>query len=540
MADKDTSGLPLARSQAVTDRLYGSVGGNSRGIQIGDLNVRQRVVGLGQTGLAGPVRYVRTPPVTVTFTTGSPGTVNWTAHGLLADDPVVFSLPRDKGVCTATIASPGVLTKNGHGFAADDPVKLSTTGALPTGLSAGWYEGGTTLYVRNPTANTFELATTVGGASIATSGTQSGVHRVMRSSSMPVGLTEGTIYFVRNPTTNAFEVSATAGGASINLTGANAIGKVRGQTGNDSNDGTANDRAHAWLTWNRAVQYANDETSAGSDTVKAYFAEGYYVKGSIFGRKGSATAYCLFSGVQSAHHNGNCVIAGSITVTANYFTHLFLEEFTIRPSGQTACQVFHNGMLELQYIEISLKSNGLAWDASQYSKILNYTDMWIVGNGAAASYFALVQTYGSIYVANAGTNVYFENISFSIGVIVANANSYIRIPVTSFPTNGTTGKKFALSTRSLISAAGSDASYIPGDVAGTVDDTSAYVASQGYNLVTQYPVSTYAGRPTAPPEGMFAIFTDSNTAAWGATIAGGGANRVLGYFNGTNWTVAAL
>lgn len=39
-------------------------------------------------------------------------------------------------------------------------------------------------------------------------------------------------------------------------------------------------------------------------------------------------------------------------------------------------------------------------------------------------------------------------------------------------------------------------------------------------------------------EGDIACVTDSNTATWGATIAGGGANNVLAHFNGTNWTVA--
>lgn len=38
--------------------------------------------------------------------------------------------------------------------------------------------------------------------------------------------------------------------------------------------------------------------------------------------------------------------------------------------------------------------------------------------------------------------------------------------------------------------------------------------------------------------GMIAYVTDSNTATWGATIAGGGANKVLAWYNGTNWTVA--
>ena len=75
------------------------------------------------------------------------------------------------GTVTITIASPGVFTFNNHGAAAGTAVTLSTTGALPTGLTAG-----TTYYVVSPAANTFQLSATVGGAAINTSGTQSGTH----------------------------------------------------------------------------------------------------------------------------------------------------------------------------------------------------------------------------------------------------------------------------------------------------------------------------------------------------------------------------
>jgi hypothetical protein len=47
----------------------------------------------------------------------------------------------------------------------------------------------------------------------------------------------------------------------------------------------------------------------------------------------------------------------------------------------------------------------------------------------------------------------------------------------------------------------------------------------------------FASLPTGA-EGMTASVTDSTTATWGATISGGGANHVLAYHNGTNWTVA--
>ncbi len=85
---------------------------------------------------------------------------------------------------TVTIASPGVMTWAGHNFASNDTIVLSTSGALPTGLSANKI-----YFVRNPTADTFELSATSGGASINTSGSQSGTHKARISTSA----TSGTI-----------------------------------------------------------------------------------------------------------------------------------------------------------------------------------------------------------------------------------------------------------------------------------------------------------------------------------------------------------
>jgi hypothetical protein len=72
---------------------------------------------------------------------------------------------------TMTIASPCVVTATGHGLTSGDPIQLTTSGALPTGLTAG-----TTYYAVVLDANTFNLAATLGGANINTSGTQSGTH----------------------------------------------------------------------------------------------------------------------------------------------------------------------------------------------------------------------------------------------------------------------------------------------------------------------------------------------------------------------------
>lgn len=73
---------------------------------------------------------------------------------------------------TITIASPGVVTHTGHGLVPNAPYVITTTGALPTGLTAG-----TTYYVKTVvTVDTFTLSASPGGTVINTSGSQSGTH----------------------------------------------------------------------------------------------------------------------------------------------------------------------------------------------------------------------------------------------------------------------------------------------------------------------------------------------------------------------------
>lgn len=92
------------------------------------------------------------------------------------------------GAVTMTIASPGVFTLTAHGLVLDDLIYLTTTGALPTGLAAN-----TRYYVVSvPDANTFTVSATKGGAAINTTGSQSGVHTLLRS---PYGVGDGSTTF---------------------------------------------------------------------------------------------------------------------------------------------------------------------------------------------------------------------------------------------------------------------------------------------------------------------------------------------------------
>lgn len=91
------------------------------------------------------------------------------------------------GTPTISNASPGVVTLNGHGLLNGNKVYLTSTGALPTGLSQN-----TLYYVVSATTNTFSLSATLGGAAINTSSAGSGTHSLFRC---PYGLGDGSTTF---------------------------------------------------------------------------------------------------------------------------------------------------------------------------------------------------------------------------------------------------------------------------------------------------------------------------------------------------------
>lgn len=92
------------------------------------------------------------------------------------------------GAVTVTIASPAVFTLSSHGLSVGDRIRLSTTGALPTGLAAS-----TDYFVSAvPSSSTFRVSATLGGSDVNTSGSQSGVHTAQY---FPYGAGDGSTTF---------------------------------------------------------------------------------------------------------------------------------------------------------------------------------------------------------------------------------------------------------------------------------------------------------------------------------------------------------
>jgi len=124
-----------------------------------------------------------TPPFAITdailtsSTAPEPGVgeVAWTSGATFAErDRAILGAP--SATVTISIASPGVVAWTDNGLPDGTPVVLTTTGELPTGLTAGQI-----YYVVSRAADSFRLSAVPGGAPIVTTGSQSGTHTATAS-----------------------------------------------------------------------------------------------------------------------------------------------------------------------------------------------------------------------------------------------------------------------------------------------------------------------------------------------------------------------
>lgn len=161
-----------------------------------------------------------TPKIIFNSTSGVVGTTtNDNAAAGSVGEVISATVSSSTATVTITIASPGVVSWTAHGLSATAPVVFTTTGALPTGITAG-----TVYYVTSGAsllANSFQISTSVdnaiAGTSVNTSGSQSGVQtgtaaaplsNAVTSNILGISLTAGDwdvygdIYFLPNATTS--------------------------------------------------------------------------------------------------------------------------------------------------------------------------------------------------------------------------------------------------------------------------------------------------------------------------------------------------
>lgn len=162
----------------------------------------------------------------VSWTAANPGVFTWTGSNLTAGTAVTLNSLGSNSYTTTganSVASPSVITWNNGTptFALGTPivvVSAGTPGVSPFVAGQTYYVAGT------PGAGTFSLAATPGGAAINASGAVSTLNMyVPQPGTTNSALSTGTTYYVAStpaPTANTFALATTVGGTAINTTGA--------------------------------------------------------------------------------------------------------------------------------------------------------------------------------------------------------------------------------------------------------------------------------------------------------------------------------
>jgi hypothetical protein len=214
-----------------TNMAYGALGDNAKSFANGDVMIFSDYVAIDQSATLGAV--LGTGDATIGYsayicsniTDPTPDNVSYmkwaetpaAAYTLTVGGRIIHAMYSGVRIgredvtlsgATTSIASPCKVGYTAHGLTNGQRVKLTTTGALPTGITAG-----TTYYVVNKTDNDFEIEATVGGGAINTSGSQSGVHTCTNIRRIPVAQ-KATITFtapaVGTATAAFFQTSSSA------------------------------------------------------------------------------------------------------------------------------------------------------------------------------------------------------------------------------------------------------------------------------------------------------------------------------------------
>lgn len=321
----------------------------------------------------------------------------------------------DKGTCTMTIASPCVVTDVAHGMSANDPIVFRTTGALPTGVTAG-----TTYYIISTglATDTFRFSTTVGGAAVNTSGSQSGTHSY--------------------------------------------------HTGNNSNAGLTTGRAGAFLTIQKAV-----DTLVGVD-IQAYSVT-IQVSDGLFTTPVVVSSPWLGLG------------AGTVTIQGNSGTP---ANCVISTTSADAVTVKNGGQMIIKDLKVITTTTGYSFISKDYG-VLQFTNI----DFGASAYEHISTANGSVeaignYAISGGARRHISNFGGQVriqirtitlsgtpawsvegvlsqgGVVYINTNTYAG--------TGATGTRYLANNNGVIYTNSGGATYLPGNVAGSVATGGQY------------------------------------------------------------------
>jgi hypothetical protein len=175
-----------------------------------------------------------------------------------------------KGTVTITEANPGVVTLNTHGLATGDNIELTTTGTLPTNLTAN-----TNYFVIYNNANSFWLATSWANAQAATKinttgAIQAGTHSLRFT---PFGIDTAASFkvadarglFVRTAGTHGSQAKAAGGNYAGGNVGAFEQDKGQGHYHSITDPGHVHALRNTSVSASGAARLEPNPTVAGND-----------------------------------------------------------------------------------------------------------------------------------------------------------------------------------------------------------------------------------------------------------------------------------
>lgn len=164
------------------------------------------------------------------------------------------------------------------------------------------------------------------------------------------------------------------------------------------------------------------------------------------------------------------------------------------------------------------------------------TSNYNIAGDVDSTYISCPTTSGSVYLQRAGSNILQSGGAAGRGLTITPGTAITDVAAISL-TRTNNNSSVATGVKFTFNDTTSAATFKPFHVVGGAGSTDLfYITKQGVALLGAV---AFASLPTGVA-GMYAYVTDSNTTTWGATIAGSSTNKVLAFYNGTNWTVAGI
>ena len=224
--------------------------------------------------------------------------------------------------------------------------------------------------------------------------------------------------------------------------------------------------------------------------------------------------------------NGNLVVGGNadITGTAKAYIKTFVgadQRVVQLDDGTNTINLFTRGISATDTLDIAIGTAG--YSAGSGNLYLNANGQLRI-NRAPPSSIAADNFFLKLGRNQGGSNGDLWMIGLGFAFDGVHSPAYIGYVQTS-ATSNTLGD-LIFGTRSVTT--------------NTAPSERVRIAATGETIFSgaiQAQAVAVSGLPASPVHGMIMAVTDSNTTTWGATVAGGGTNKVLAFYNGTAWTV---